>query len=88
MKLTRAGSDDFTAASVPIAEDTARVEAEHDVTLSEVGLSYQGQLSGCDGEIVNCLSIIQVWNYTFRFYGPRAELLNGRWKLPEAQPAS
>jgi hypothetical protein len=26
------------------------------------------------------------WNYIIRLYRPRAEILNGRWKFPEAQP--
>jgi hypothetical protein len=26
------------------------------------------------------------WNYTVRLYRPRAEILNGGWKFPEAQP--
>jgi len=25
------------------------------------------------------------WNYTLRLYRPRAEILNGTWKFPEAQ---
>jgi hypothetical protein len=27
------------------------------------------------------------WNYMVRLYRPRAEVLNGPWKFPEAQPA-
>lgn len=46
------------------------------------------QFGGCDGKIANCLPITQGWNYTFRLYRPRAEILNGTWKMPEAQPAS
>jgi hypothetical protein len=26
------------------------------------------------------------WNYIVRLYRPRAELLNGTWTFPEAQP--
>jgi len=26
------------------------------------------------------------WNYIVRLYRPRAEILNGTWKFPEAQP--
>jgi hypothetical protein len=26
------------------------------------------------------------WNYWVRLYRPRAEILNGRFKFPEAQP--
>ena len=46
------------------------------------------QFGGCDGKIANCLPITQGWNYTFRLYRPRAVILNGKWKMPEAQPAS
>jgi hypothetical protein len=28
------------------------------------------------------------WNYMVRFYRPRAEILDGTWKFPEAQPVS
>jgi hypothetical protein len=44
------------------------------------------QFGGCDGKIPNCLPIVSGWNYMVRFYRPRAEILNGTWKLPEAQP--
>ena len=36
----------------------------------------------------NCLPIMKGWNYTVRLYRPRAEILNGKWKFPEPQPAS
>ena len=35
----------------------------------------------------NCLPIMKGWNYTVRLYRPRKEILDGSWKLPEAQPA-
>ena len=44
------------------------------------------QFGGCDGKIPNCLPIMKGWNYTVRLYRPRAEILNGKWKFPEAQP--
>jgi hypothetical protein len=28
------------------------------------------------------------WNYTVRLFRPRAEILNGVWKFPEAPPVS
>jgi hypothetical protein len=46
------------------------------------------QFGGCDGKIANCLPIMNGWNYMVRLYRPRAEILNGTWKFPEAQPAS
>ena len=45
------------------------------------------QFGGCDGKIPNCLPIMKGWNYTVRLYRPRAEILNGKWKFPEPQPA-
>jgi hypothetical protein len=46
------------------------------------------QFGGCDGKIPNCLPIMAGWNYTVRLYRPRAEILDGKWTFPEAQPAS
>jgi hypothetical protein len=48
--------------------------------------SVSVQFGGCDGKIPNCLPIMNGWNYTVRLYRPRAEILNGAWKFPEAQP--
>ena len=46
------------------------------------------QFGGCDGKIPNCLPIMQGWNYTVRLYRPHIEILNGKWKFPEAQPVA
>ena len=46
------------------------------------------QFGGCHGKISNCLPIMEGWNYTVRMYRPRPEILDGKWKFPEAQPAS
>jgi para-nitrobenzyl esterase len=46
------------------------------------------QFGGCQREIPNCLPIMPGWNYTVRLYRPRAEILNGTWKFPEAQPVN
>lgn len=46
------------------------------------------QFGGCDGRIPNCLPTMPGWNYMVRFYRPRAEILEGRWKFPEAQPVN
>jgi len=46
------------------------------------------QFGGCDGKIPNCLPITKGWNYTVRLYRPKPEILNGKWKFPEPQPAS
>jgi hypothetical protein len=44
------------------------------------------QFGGCDGKILNCLPIMNGWNYMVRLYRPRPEILSGTWKFPEAQP--
>jgi hypothetical protein len=46
------------------------------------------QFGGCDGEIPNCLPIMNGWNYTVRLFRPRPEILDGTWRFPEAQPVS
>ena len=46
------------------------------------------QLGGCDGKIQNCLPITPGWNYTVRLFRPRAEILDGTWSFPLAQPKS
>ena len=46
------------------------------------------QFGGCDGKIPNCLPIMNGWNYTARLYRPRSDILSGKWKFPEAQPAN
>jgi hypothetical protein len=43
------------------------------------------QFGGCDGQIPNCLPTMPGWNYMVRLYRPRAEILDGTWKFPEAQ---
>jgi hypothetical protein len=46
------------------------------------------QFGGCDGKIPNCLPIMEGWNYTVRLFLPRADILKGTWKFPEAQPSA
>jgi len=58
---------------------TAKKNADGGVTI---------QFGACDGKIPNCLPINDGWNYTVRLYRPREEILSGKWKFPEAQPAS
>jgi hypothetical protein len=45
------------------------------------------QFGGCDGSVANCIPILPGWNYMVRLYRPRAEILDGRWKFPEAEEA-
>ena len=46
------------------------------------------QFGGCDGKILNCPPVEKGWNYMVRLYRPRAAILNGTWKFPEAQPVN
>ena len=46
------------------------------------------KFGGCDEKLPNCLPIMPGWNYTVRLYRPRAAILNGIWKFPDAQPVS
>jgi hypothetical protein len=50
--------------------------------------SFIIQLGGCGKDTKNCLPIVKGWNYTVRLYRPRKEILEGRWKFPEAKPVS
>ncbi|NUT74863.1 DUF1254 domain-containing protein [Pseudomonas sp. C1C7] len=46
------------------------------------------QFGGCTASTDNCLPIMPGWNYMVRFYLPQKSILDGSWKLPQAQPAS
>ncbi len=37
----------------------------------------------CEDKRVNCLPILDGWNYAFRYYKPQSALLSGEWKSPE-----
>ncbi|MGT2429001.1 DUF1254 domain-containing protein [Cupriavidus basilensis] len=44
------------------------------------------QFGGCEGQVANCLPVMQGWNYMVRLYRPRAEAQSGKWQFPKAQP--
>lgn len=46
------------------------------------------QFGSCDGKNQNCLPTMPGWNYMVRLYRPRDEILNGKWKFPEARPVN
>lgn len=52
---------------------TAKPDADGSVTI---------HFGGCDGKTPNCLPVTDGWNYLFRLYRPRKEILDGSWKLP------
>ena len=45
-------------------------------------------LGGCDDDRVNCLPIMDGWNYTVRLYRPRPEVLDGSWEFPTVEPVN
>ncbi len=48
--------------------------------------SVRVQFGGCGPGAANCLAIMPDWNYTVRLYRPRAEILDGSWTFPVAEP--
>jgi len=42
---------------------------------------------GCDDGRVNCLPIMEGWNYVVRLYQPGPEILDGNWTFPDVEPA-
>ena len=70
--------DDDPHGACTVNNLTAKRNADGSVTV---------QFGGRD-DTVNCLSIEPGWNYVVRLYRPRAELLDGRWTFPEAQPVT
>ena len=56
------------------------------VVATESDGSVEIQFGGCDGSRANCLPITPGWNYLVRLYRPRAEVLDGSWTFPQAQP--
>ncbi|MEQ9694940.1 DUF1214 domain-containing protein [Shimia sp. SDUM112013] len=45
-------------------------------------------LGGCDDGRVNCLPIMDGWNYVIRLYQPGPEILDGIWTFPDVEPAN
>ena len=41
---------------------------------------------GYDDDRVNCLPIMNGWNYLVRLYRPHAEVLDGSWTFPTPEP--
>jgi len=54
---------------------TARKESDGSVII---------QFGGCDSKSFNCIPITKGWNYTVRLYRPRKEVLEGKWRFPDA----
>jgi hypothetical protein len=56
---------------------TAKKDADGSVTV---------QFGGDASKAPNTIPITPGWNYLVRLYRPRKEILEGKWKFPEAQP--
>jgi hypothetical protein len=82
--------DGFWSISVYNAEGYFQVNPQNSYTLNNLTAkksddgSITVQFGGCDGKTANCLPIVPGWNYIVRLYRPREEVVDGRWKFPEA----
>ena len=45
--------------------------------------SYTINFGGCDDGRINCIPIMEGWNYAVRMYQPREEILTGSWTFPK-----
>ncbi len=85
--------DGFWSVSVYNAKGYFEPNPRHVYTLNNITAKATGdgaiavQFGGCDGKIANCLPTTPGWNYLVRLYRPRAEILTGSWKFPDARPA-
>lgn len=79
--LTVYNEDGYMQANDLNAYSVNNVTAERD---ADDGITIH--FGDCDDGRVNCLPITKGWNYVFRLYQPRAEILNGSWTFPDAQP--
>jgi hypothetical protein len=50
--------------------------------------SYTINFGDCDSGKQNCLEITKGWNYIFRMYEPREEIISGTWTVPDAEPVN
>lgn len=57
---------------------TAKRNADGSVTI---------HFGGADTNALNYIPITPGWNYILRLYRPRQEILDGKWKVPQAEPA-
>jgi hypothetical protein len=92
LKVKEVPVDAFWSISVYDADGFFQKNDYNAYSLSNITAKKEGdgsvviQFGGCDGKIPNCLPIMYGWNYTVRLYRPRAQILNGTWKFPDAQP--
>jgi len=86
--------DGFWSISVYNAKGYYEANPQNAYTINNITAKHNDdgsvdvQFGGCDGKVPNCLPTTAGWNYLVRLYRPRAEILNGKWTFPEAQPVS
>ncbi|MCY1278788.1 hypothetical protein D9M68_323680 [compost metagenome] len=84
--------DSFWSVSVYDAEGNYRKNLAGAYTLNNLTAKKSAdgsitiQFGGCEAATLNCLPIMADWNYMVRLYRPQAQVLDGSWKFPEAQP--
>ena len=49
--------------------------------------SFTINFGGCGDGRVNCLPIMKGWNYVVRYYRPRKEVIEGKYKFPKPKLA-
>jgi len=93
MRVKDVPVNSFWSISVYDAEGWFRANPYQAYTLNNITAkkgadgSVAIQFGGCDGKGPNCLPTVPGWNYMVRLYRPRAEILNGQWTFPQAEPA-
>jgi hypothetical protein len=45
-------------------------------------------LGGCEDDRMNCLPLMEGWNYVVRMYRPEPEIIDGSWSFPAVIPAN
>ena len=94
LKVGSVPVDGFWSISVYNAQGYFQPNALNSYSLNSVTAKRGGdgtvdvQFGGCDGKIPNCLPTMGGWNYMVRLYRPHLEILEGKWRFPEAQPVN
>jgi hypothetical protein len=48
---------------------------------------YTLNFGGCDDGRMNCLPVVDGWNYAVRMYQPKPEIISGEWTFPAFEAA-
>jgi hypothetical protein len=94
LKVAHVPVDGFWSISVYNAKGYFEPNAQAAYTINNLLAKHDAdgavtvQFGGCRDGVPDCLPVTPGWNYMVRMYRPRAEVLDGRWKFPEAQPVA